>query len=165
VLVKWTTASETNNDYFSLLKSADGRNFNEIARIKGAGSTINLRSYEYSDSEQLNRAYYKLMQTDFDGTTEALKITAVNCRDSKEQLMNAWFNPEGYILVKFIQSLESEIYIELSDATGRNLFHGRHSSEVSGSEFRIDAAKLTPGVYFVNAWDGVKRYTVKVAVN
>jgi hypothetical protein len=165
VLVKWTTASETNNDYFSLLKSADGRNFNEIARIKGAGSTSNLKSYEYSDSEQFNRAYYKLTQTDFDGTSEELKITAVNCSVSKEQFMNALFNPEGYIQVKFINTLENAVFIELSDATGRVLYHGKQGTEVAGGVIRIDAAKLNPGVYFVNAWDGVKRYTVKVAVN
>lgn len=48
-ILRWTTASETNNDYFTILKSTDGDNFEPIAIIKGAGNSIQNLNYSFID--------------------------------------------------------------------------------------------------------------------
>ena len=64
----WSTASENNNDYFTIEKSNDGINFESLANIDGAGNSNTLINYSYIDKnpfEGLN--YYRLKQTDFNG--------------------------------------------------------------------------------------------------
>jgi len=64
----WVTASESNNDYFTIQKTYDGITYFDIAFIKGAGHSTTEIKYEYDDYDINNSAcYYRLKQTDFDG--------------------------------------------------------------------------------------------------
>lgn len=67
-ILKWTTMSETNNDYFVLERSSDGLNYMEIARVDGQGTTEETFQYTYTDAGvKTVRNYYRLRQVDFDG--------------------------------------------------------------------------------------------------
>lgn len=69
-LLKWVTATEINNNYFAVLRSTNGVNFNEIARIDGSGTTSSTSTYSYFDElDYFGSTYYKLNQVDYDGTT------------------------------------------------------------------------------------------------
>ncbi len=70
VLIEWATASETNNDYFSVEKSQDFESFETVAFIDGAGNSSETRFYEMIDpSPYPGISYYRIRQTDFDGTS------------------------------------------------------------------------------------------------
>jgi hypothetical protein len=70
-LIKWVTATEQNNDYFTLLWSDNGNNFIAIMKKDGAGNSITNIEYEYLDESPSNGInYYKLRQTDYDGKSE-----------------------------------------------------------------------------------------------
>lgn len=78
VIVNWSTASEENNDYFTIERSADGSQFHEIAIIPGAGNSFEMLDYSYSDNNPFEGvSYYRLKQTDYDGTSETFKVAAV----------------------------------------------------------------------------------------
>ncbi len=83
VLAEWAVASETNNDYFTLLKSADMMNWEEVAQISGAGNSNVVEWYEYEDELVKDEIYYMLKQTDFDGKTELLSIKSVHVNGSE----------------------------------------------------------------------------------
>src|SRR5204863_239315 len=73
VRLKWTTASELNNDYFTLERSGNGIDFNGLGRITGAGNNNNYQDYYFEDISPLRGInYYRLSQTDFDGRHEQL---------------------------------------------------------------------------------------------
>lgn len=75
----WTTASESNNDFFTLFRSVNGIDFKIVGIIDGAGSTSQLHNYYLFDrNPEKGVNYYKLMQTDFDGRNESFNIIAVN---------------------------------------------------------------------------------------
>lgn len=77
-ILEWATATEQNNDYFTILWSTDGRNFVGIASMKGAGNSVNTLSYMYNDSTPaIGINYYVLRQTDFDGRHEDSEIISV----------------------------------------------------------------------------------------
>lgn len=67
--ITWVTASEDNNDHFTLLISVDGENYTEIVTLEGAGTTSNTSTYNYfyEQSCLTGILYYKLQQVDFDG--------------------------------------------------------------------------------------------------
>ena len=70
-LIKWTTATENNNDYFTLLWSDNGTKFTPIYKRPGAGNSINKLEYEYLDeTPSIGVNYYTLRQTDYDGKYE-----------------------------------------------------------------------------------------------
>ena len=80
--VEWTTASERNNDYFILEKSYDAVNFAEIARISGAGNSIEEQNYSYVDHENYGgEMYYRLVQVDYDGTRNVSEKIFAKCTD------------------------------------------------------------------------------------
>jgi hypothetical protein len=67
-LLKWTTASEKNNDYFTIEKTKDGIQFDVIGIQSGAGNSIETNNYSFTDSDVYNIInYYRLKQTDYDG--------------------------------------------------------------------------------------------------
>ncbi len=81
--VKWTTASEKNNDYFILERSYDAVNFTEIARIAGAGTSIEEHNYAFVDYEYYGgEMYYRLKQVDYDGQSSMSEMIAVRCDES-----------------------------------------------------------------------------------
>lgn len=76
VPISWKTASENNNDYFTILRNFEGEVFESVARIEGQGTKT--RSTNYSHGDEVPKSgsyYYKIRQTDFDGTqtTSAVK--------------------------------------------------------------------------------------------
>ncbi|MBD0260502.1 MAG: T9SS type A sorting domain-containing protein [Cytophagales bacterium] len=79
VLLQWATASEKDNEYFSLEKSRDGQQFNEIGRVAGAGTSTGKLTYQFTDDFPFGgTGYYRLKQVDFDGTFTYSRIVAVN---------------------------------------------------------------------------------------
>lgn len=66
--LNWLTSSETNNDYFTIERSADGQKFDPLEEIKGEGNSTNEINYEWIDQKLLPaNNYYRLKQTDYDG--------------------------------------------------------------------------------------------------
>ena len=65
--VNWITATEINNNYFTLERSATGINFEPIGYVQGAGNSTSTINYVFKDRDPLNGiGYYRLKQTDFD---------------------------------------------------------------------------------------------------
>lgn len=82
--LEWKTKSEVNNDYFTIERSTDGMSWEMIATVDGNGNTTRESIYTYSDySAPDGIVYYCLKQTDFDGTTETLRMISIdNSRSS-----------------------------------------------------------------------------------
>jgi hypothetical protein len=106
----WVTATENNNDYFNIYRSADGVYFNNIFTIKGAGNSTHNLYYEVIDRSfdpVIN--YYVLRQTDFDGKWKESEIISVDNRGESAP-----------ILLKVTNLIGQEVG---DDATGALLYH------------------------------------------
>lgn len=79
ILLTWTTLSETDNDYFTLEKSADGNNFTPLKVIPAIGNSILASNYSVVDTEPLQGInYYRLKQTDTNGDFEYFRTIAIS---------------------------------------------------------------------------------------
>jgi hypothetical protein len=78
VALTWNTASERNNDHF-VVERADEQSdvFRAIGQVKGAGSSSQLRQYQFVDANPKAVSYYRLRQVDADGKEEFSPIVAV----------------------------------------------------------------------------------------
>lgn len=81
----WVTATETNNNYFTLERSIDGFNWSLVTTVSGSGTTSTPHLYEYQDYGYIKNVvnYYRLTQTDFNGQKESFDIIAVNGSSKK----------------------------------------------------------------------------------
>ena len=83
VKIDWSTASEHNNEYFTVFRSSNGTDFGEVGRVPSRGDSQNPTEYELFDPSPRDGVnYYRLRQTDFDGTfvdshTIAVEFTRV----------------------------------------------------------------------------------------
>jgi hypothetical protein len=78
VKLSWTTATETDNDYFSIEYAADAMDWKEKGKIKGAGFSKTNQEYVFIDSNRSQTtSYYRLKQTDFNGKSVYLKTISV----------------------------------------------------------------------------------------
>lgn len=81
ISLNWKTASELNNDFFSIQKSTNGKDFQEIATERGAGTTYEPQAYSYTDERPANGInYYRLKQIDYDGQFAFSEIISVDFR-------------------------------------------------------------------------------------
>lgn len=83
VLLDWITATEKDNDYFIVERSADLTDFQPIGKVDGNGTTTNTSEYDFLDEDPLNGvSYYRLKQVDFDGAYEYSNVVAVELERS-----------------------------------------------------------------------------------
>lgn len=75
----WVTASESNNDYFTIQKSSNAVDFIDIAIIAGSGNSNVIRNYYFTDDNPDTFSYYRLCNTDYNGVTECSEILAPGC--------------------------------------------------------------------------------------
>jgi hypothetical protein len=80
IILNWSTASEMNNDYFTIERSPDGNNWEVIGNLKGTGTTSTPRDYTFADALEntgSKTVYYRLKQTDFNGQYEYFRPVSV----------------------------------------------------------------------------------------
>jgi hypothetical protein len=78
VQLKWATASERSNDYFTIERSADGKIFEPIAVVDGAGNSQSTLSYSLLDANPVEGInYYRLKQTDFNLNSSYSRVVEI----------------------------------------------------------------------------------------
>lgn len=105
----WSTASEQYNDYFTLERSINGQDWEVVSKINGSGNSNTLRSYEYKDYTYIKNYvnYYRLSQTDFDGTKEYFNIISIqdeSCKKCCQETEYEYFTLMGSVIIDFNQA-------------------------------------------------------------
>jgi hypothetical protein len=79
-MVKWGTASEQNNGYFEVQRSADGLSFSKVlGRVNGKGNSSSVTDYSFTDAAPVNGwNYYRVKQVDIDGQSSFTNTARVN---------------------------------------------------------------------------------------
>src|ERR1700722_6013307 len=98
VVLTWSTATETNSSYFTLEKSADEINWQDVGTIEGAGSSSVMHTYSFTDRQQSPQeiSYYRLRQTDFAGNNEYGNIVAIEkCVSGGTENLSIYPNPSS----------------------------------------------------------------------
>ena len=159
--LKWTTATERNNNFFTVQYSFDGINFSDIGTIKAAGNSNDSKYYEFIDTKPLSDySYYRLKQTDFDKeTTYTPVIGSERCKTIFDYYFEVFPNPAA-----------ESINIK-TDVTGAELIilnsigQLAYKTILSENETAIDISQLNTGLYFVQVIKEGKTQTKKVIKN
>jgi hypothetical protein len=119
VITSWTTASETNNDYFTLERSADGNTFEKIGTVSGAGNSTSMLNYSETDTSPLpGTSYYRLKQTDYDGKYSYSQMVSVDFTSSNKVIIyQNMLNGDAF--ASYQLTSPCSVTIEIFDITGK----------------------------------------------
>ncbi len=125
VALNWSTATETNNDYFEVQRSQEGSTFETIKRIKGAGNSNRVNNYDCTDEHPYRGvSYYRLKQVDFNGeySISDTKLVKFLMNNKKEDIV-VFPNPSNGNLLNIAftdpVSNTSPIKIQIFDQAGK----------------------------------------------
>lgn len=155
-LLSWETLAEESNAYFTIEKSRDGIQFEELAQVKGAGDSDVPLQYKYLDKQPYKLTYYRLRQTDYDGTTEVFNIVSVSVEDKAEDI-KVYPTVVRDRLVNVELPFSDQAYEStLIDLSGRVLLQyplqdGRNRLELPG--------RVQNGMYILRIYDPILRTT------
>lgn len=177
VEVKWTTLSEINNSYFIIEYSTDGKNFNEVDQVEGAGNSN--RELNYSRVIQLENIgsenYFRLKQVDYDGSSKTFNAVSLRKNNSTSKFSDkadakVYPNPSnGNQLKVSLENFESGRYdLAVINANGQVLINNTVQLSDNNQDSYFDllnGAQLSKGIYFVRILYNGELITKKLIVN
>ncbi len=155
VSLKWTTATETDNDFFTVERSVDGISFAAVGNVNGAGNSTQLLNYEFGDTDPFSGAnYYRIKQTDFNGHYSYSKIIVVdtkNCGNQNLQLVHTFFNADD-LEINYTHA-NGTVTIEVYNAEGKLIYSSQDPAV--NSAHHINVAGWSKSLYFIRISDGL----------
>ena len=160
----FSTATESDNDYFQLERSVAGGAFVAIARIEGAGDSQDELSYTYRDFDySAGVNYYRIRQVDFDGTEAFSDVIAVDAGGSQLAL-SLFPNPANGadVTLQLGRDWNAEkVTAQVFTAAGQLVAEVRATS---GSRLFLPTANLQAGLYAVRVSDGSRTVSQRLTV-
>jgi hypothetical protein len=154
VQLRWSTASELNNDRFEVQRSADGSTFVKVGAVLGNGTTTNISTYTYLDSDApaTGTLYYRLRQVDYDGTDDYSIVVEVGEGVNNSNTWVAYPNPfdgrELQVVTKDADmSLSAAISYRVLSTAGNEIAARRTTLSGLTNDLRDVVADLAPGMY------------------
>ena len=165
-LLTWTTASETENDYFTINRSTDnGQTFSKVAVIDGAGNSINAKSYEYIDRyTNAGTVYYYLTQTDINGTSKQIGSVVLLRTQTATALEISNILPVPATTSVEIQfnAVKDKAEAIVFDVTGREVLRQTIDTQVGGNTLPLNISHFSAGTYFLLLNDGTSTVSGKL---
>lgn len=169
--LSWVTASEQNNDYFTIERSSDAINFKELFRKPGSGNSINRMHYSITDFSPLRcYSYYKLKQTDYDGHSTYSGVVAVNIKSNDSNGIQIVSVSPTIFTDKFtvIFYLNHEVIadFQLINSSGQVVFKDKIkiNDNLNMYDF-VDVMGLPKGIYFIELFCNEQKQVQKIVKN
>ncbi|MEO1438733.1 MAG: T9SS type A sorting domain-containing protein, partial [Bacteroidota bacterium] len=146
--LEWQTSTEINNDFFTVERAFDGIQFEPIERINGAGNSQQLLQYKTIDPKpQIGVNYYRLKQTDFDGTFTYSEIRTVKFEHQASLAEGTVFpNPATeFVYIRLNEPIQQG-RVHLIDVRGQILIE----KALTGSDLlQLTVDQMPSGLYWV----------------
>jgi hypothetical protein len=166
VVVSWSTATEENNDYFTVERSPDAVNYQPVGIVNGSGNSSTIKNYSLYDPDPFSgTSYYRLRQTDFNGVTEIFSSASMSSCGTGGLNVSIGQNPtmDGELWVSISDAENKDIHVAVTDILGQNLYT-KNLTGITGSYLLSYRLQLAGGIYVVTASTNDKTFTKKIVV-
>jgi hypothetical protein len=152
-LIKWTTASEQNSDYFQIERSRDGIDWFEVSKVKAMGNSNTTKNYQFYDMTSGGNfeGYYRLKQVDFDGNFEYFDPKYILCGSNKITYdIEIFPNPVKEELFTGIRnSISGDGTVIITDFSGKMIKQEWVSLSDGYNLIALDVRNLSNGIYLI----------------
>lgn len=151
VKINWTTATEINNDKFIVEKSSDGKNFEYLTEVEGAGNSKELNAYEVVDTKPFKGdSYYRLKQIDFNGKSEVFGPVAVRTEDAGLNIETwAKSSDAGNTTLRIYANESTEVTLSIRDLSGRTIVSEKIKLTAGYQNYTLNNPLLSTGLHVV----------------
>ncbi len=159
VIVEWATAAEENNDFFTVERSTDGKSFQVVGSVRGAGNSKSKLTYSFTDVSPLaGKSYYRLKQTDYDGKFEYFKLEMVESKSVQNNsvagltVQKVGPNPFQYdFFVDFELGADGPVEIRLMNMNGQIVLTEMMDGYAGNNRYAYNDSKgLLKGTYMLS---------------
>jgi len=163
-VLKWTTASEQNSDYFQIERSRDGFDWIPLSKVQAMGNSNTTKNYQFYDMNSgYFESYYRLKQVDFDGAFEYYNPIYSKCVQFEYFEFELYPNPvEDVLIIKLINLSSNEVQLNLFDATGRSICSSHNMLENKNDLISLNMQHLHTGQYLLEISSGSDILTKRV---
>lgn len=151
VQLKWNTYNESNNNYFEIERSSDGKVFQPIGTIQSKGNNTNENIYSFTDINPKNgKSYYRIKQIDFNGKFTYSKTISSFIYLQSIAINSLFPNPTKHnIIAQVVAKSNSNVLIHVLDITGKSVM--RYNAELIEGENNISISTelLQKGAYIL----------------
>ncbi len=157
-LLEWSSANEINNESFIVERSRYENNFEPVGEVKGAGNSTVEKNYSFIDKYPFpGTNYYRLKQVDYDGNFSYSKTISITTSD-KRHTINIYPVPSDKELnCEFYSSENFLVDIAVTDVLGNTILRKDLKAKQGMNKEKIDIEILSPGIYFLKIYDGIKQ--------
>jgi len=148
VKLRWITATEINNAYFLVERSADGVYYEPVASVQGHGTTTLKHEYTvYDDPGSSGSWYYRLRQVDYDGQAQLYGPVQVTFRtEDSWQIVAVGASPD-HLSVTFISPEAGVVSCRIVNLGGQVVYAASGVEAREGLNTVDIPAQLSSGVY------------------
>ena len=159
--LEFVVASQINNDYFSIHRSENATDWNLVGEIEGVGNTSTQMTYKWIDNNPISGTnYYRLSQTDYDGTSESFAPIVVTCENAPVDGYSVYPNPSDGLLnidLELEHNQGDDVSIEVIDINGKIIQLQQVQLTRGYNHLEVDLSEIPSGVYMIN-FAGTKDY-------
>lgn len=150
VIIRWSTATQNNNDYFTLEKSSNGIDFRVFDSIDGDGNSLIQNNYSLKDDEPFEQlTYYRLKQTDFSGNYTYSQVIALECSLANFDV-TIHPNPFNSQTVISFDKEQINTSIKITNSFGQEI---KSIFIANSKQIAIEKGNIGPGIYFVQIFN------------
>lgn len=147
-LLRWSTASESNNSHFIIEHSVDAKTWNAIGRVEGNGNSVIERNYQLTHTNPIQGInYYRLVQVDFDMDSALSKIVRIE-NENDHPGFEVYPNPTNGV-VRFVSKTKIESLPVIFDAYGKQVSNLVEFKSRADKSLELDFSQLAQGTYVV----------------
>lgn len=160
----WQTASEHNSTSFTISKSFDGMNWDEIASVDAAGNSNQVIDYSFLDQTTINRlSYYRLYQTDIQGSIYQYETISANCIFDDLSSVRIYPNPSN-TMVNISLNVKNEglIKVNIFSVDGVKIYSFEENEVPGNIVIPVDVENNLPGLYQIDIVMNDQTFTEKL---
>ena len=152
VQLNWGTSQETNTDYFSVERSSDAVNFEEIGTVEAAGQASTVSNYNFTDERPIEgSAFYRITQYDLDGSFASTEVIQVV---TNLDLELAWthIGPNPVVdatQVGFTVTQDQNMTLQVFDLKGQVVYQDQVQALRGSNAHTLDLNAIASGMYVV----------------
>ena len=161
----WNTESEVDNELFEVLRSYNGRTFDIIGEVNGAGTSFEAKTYEFVDRTAAKRAtssnvFYRLRQVDFDGQSSMSDAVSMKLQAGAVLAVNNVVAENG-VTVFFEAPTNTMVTAQIANIAGKVISRNTFSATEGFNMIELPMNVAGNGIYIMTVTDGVTVQTKK----
>ncbi|NVO03595.1 MAG: T9SS type A sorting domain-containing protein [Bacteroidetes bacterium] len=161
--IDWSTASETNNEFFAIERSLDDINYFAIAIIDGAGNSNTVLNYTVTDFFPAKGiSYYRIKQTDYDGNYTFSGVKSINFSEKKARFSFINSDLENNLInISINNPLSSAFSVEIINVLGHQIIKKSFLEPNINGIIPINMGEAIRGFYILRISNGTEEYIKK----